>query len=238
MIKFLLFPLFLIGCNSAFAQNNTSSYYNQFDQLVGSYQNDLNTGKLFQDLYRTKSKNEFRFFRTYEPITGKVNYKGQNFYKCALKYDLYEDNVLLDNIDTTNPYLINLDKTLVESFSLQENHFVKLPAKASNFSFYKNGFFESIGDYKEFNLYIKHIKLKKENLNDESIYYTYIKKEIILLEYKLNFYEITSQNSIIKILPEHKQAIKLFYKNHEKLQSQNRIEFMKKLLASLATTTP
>lgn len=236
-MKFLHLSLLILSFQCVFAQNNSSSYYNQFDQLVGSFQNDLNTGELFEDLYRTKSKTDFRFFKTYDPIDGKVNYKGQEFYKCALKYDLYEDNLLLVNFDATNPYLINLEKTLVQSFSLQEKEFVKLPAEASNFSFYKNGFFERISHDKEFSLYVKHIKLKSEELG-ASIYYSYSKREIIVLEYKLDFYEITSRNSIIKILPERKQAIKLFYKNYDKLYSQNKIDFMKKLFTSLTTTTP
>lgn len=237
MIKLIHLSLFLISFQCVFTQSKTSTYYIEFDHLVGSYQNDLNTGKLFEDLYHTKSKNDFRFFKTYSPITGQVRYKGQDFYKCALKYDLYEDNLLLDNVDPTNPYLIKLDKTLVSSFSLEDQNFVKLPLNAASFSFYKNGFFEIIGQYKEFNLFLKHMKSKKENVGDKNLYYSYTKKENILLEYKSGFYEITSKNSVLKILPERKKEIRSFYKNHDRLRSQNKTEFMKKLFSTLATST-
>lgn len=235
-MKCIYFSFLFLNIHFVFAQNNFEGYYNQFDQLVGSYQNDLNTGERFEDVYLTKSEDDFRFFKTKQSLDGKVNYKGQEFYQCSLKYDLYDDNLLFENVDASSPYLVILDNSLVTSFSLEEKDFVRLPAKVSNFSFYKNGFFENIATYKDFQLFMKHYKLKKKKLGDKISYDTYNKKEAILLKYKLEFYEISSERSIIRILPEQKKAIKLFYKNNKNLQSQNKTEFMKKLFASLPTT--
>ena len=72
-------------------------------------------------------------------------------------------------------------------------------------------------------------------MGDKSIYYTYSTTQTLLLEYQSEFYDITSKNTILKILPERKEAIKLFFKHNENLESQNKIEFMKKLFASLST---
>lgn len=231
-MKFIQFSVLILSFQGAIAQSNLSSYYNKFDERVGSFTNDLNTGKLFEDIYRTKSNTDFRYFTSYEAKQGKVNYKNQEFYKCDLKYDLYEDNLLLENFDPTNPYFIILEKTLVESFSILDHHFVRLPAKASNLSFYRNGYFESIGNFDEFSLYIKHIKLKKQQIGS-TVYYSYNNKEFIVLKYADNFYSITSKASIINILPERKKEVNKFYKNYKKLYSLDKIEFMKKLFASL-----
>lgn len=235
-MKLIYICFLFINIHFVFAQNNSEVYYNQFDRLVGSYQNDLNTGERFEDIYLTKSEGDFRFLNTKKTLDGKVNYKGQDYYQCSLKYDLLEDNLLFENVDTPNSYLVILDHSLVTSFSLQEKDFIRLPAKASRFSFYKNGFFESIAIYKEFHLFRKHYKLKKKKLGDKISYDTYNKKEAILVEYNLEFYEISSEKSVIKIFPERKKDIKSFYKNNEFLKSQNHIEFLKKLFSSLSTT--
>lgn len=216
-----------------FAQTNSETYYNKFDQLVGSYQSDLNTGQRFEDVFLTNSENEFRFFITKESVLGKVNYNSQEYFQASLKYDLLEDNLLFKSVESSNQYDVILEPLLVNSFSLLEGNFVKLPEKASRFSFYKNGFFEILDQSIHIKLYVKHEKFKRKKLGDKSSYYTYSKKESILVEYQSEFYEISSKNDLLKIFPERKDAIKAFYKNYKNLESQNKIEFMKRLVASL-----
>ncbi len=234
-MKFISFLFFFFIIESFFSQNSSETYYNQFDKLVGSYKSDLNTGERFEDLFITNSDNEFRFFMSKESAVGTVNYNSQDYYQSSIKYDLLEDNLVFRNLEGNNQYDVILEKQLVSSFSLLGRDFIKLPSKASKFSFYKNGFFEIVRISNEFNIYLKHEKFKKKRLGDKSIYYTYSTTQTLLLEYQSEFYDITSKNTILKILPERKEAIKLFFKNNENLESQNKIEFMKKLFASLST---
>lgn len=235
-MKFTLLSLFLLTIHCVFAQNNSEIYYNQFDTLVNSYGSDLNTGQRFEDVFLTTSDNEFRFFMTKESVVGQLNYNTQVYYQCSLKYDLLDDNLLFKNVNGSNPYDVILDKSMVDSFSFLGRDFVRLPEKVSSFSFYNNGFFEIIAQEKDFNVFVKHEKFKKKKLGDKTIYYIYSQKETILLEYKLEFFQIKSKNDIIKILPDRKDDIKIFYKINENLESQNKIEFMKNLFATLSTT--
>ena len=233
-MKFFIFFLSFLVIPSVFAQNSNEIYYNQFDAIVHSYESDLNTGQRFEDLFLTISDDEFRFFVKTESTVGTVNYNGQQFYKAALRYDLLEDNLLFKDLNGTNQYDIILDHTLVNSFSILGRDFERLPEKAAKLSFYKNGFFEVLSRTKDFSLYVKHTKSKSMKLGDKKSYYIYSKTENIVMEYRSEFYEISNRNDIIRILPERKQDIKSFYKNYGYLESQNKIEFMKKLISALS----
>ncbi|MCK7589959.1 hypothetical protein M0G43_05175 [Subsaxibacter sp. CAU 1640] len=213
-----------------YSQSQTEILYSQFDDLVGSYGNDLNTGKLFEDIFPTNSKDEFRFFETDKFVLGKVNYNSQNYNQSQLKYDLLEDNLLFQNTH----YDIILEHTLVSSFSVHGRNFVKLSEKASNFSFYKNGYFEVVLNNDMGILYVKHEKFKKKRLGDKVSYYTYSIKKTLLLEYESNFYEVDSKNDLLGIFSERKDEIKLFYKNNNLLESRDKIGFMRMLLNTLS----
>ena len=232
-MKFIHFALLILPIHCVYAQNVSENYYNQFDQLVGSYQTDLTTGQRFEDVFLTNSDDEFRFFITKESVVGKVNYDSQEYFQTSLKYDLLDDNLLFKSVESSNQYDVILEPLLVNSFSFLGRHFVKLSTKASKFSFYRNGYFELLDQTDDFMLYLKHEKFKKKKLGDKTSFYTYSKKESFLLQYQSEFYEISSKNDIIKLLPEKKSVIKSFYKNNHQLESQNKIEFMKKLMTTL-----
>ncbi|MGJ8593446.1 MAG: hypothetical protein ACSHXF_12920 [Aquaticitalea sp.] len=232
-MRFASLTFFLLFFYSALSQTDLQNYYNQFDDLTHGYSNDLNTGQRFEDLYPTNSDQEFRYLDTKEFKTGTVKYNTQHFFKSLLKYDLLEDNLLFENRETSSQYAIILDETLVDTFSFNGRDFVRLPEKASTFSFYKHGFFEVVLQSISYTLYVKHEKFLRKKIGDNSIYFRYNTKQTMLLEYKSEFYEINSKNDLIALFPENKDDIKSFYKTYKNLESQNKIEFMKKLLTSL-----
>lgn len=232
-MKFIHLLLFNLVIQFPYAQTDPQVFYNQFDEIVGSYSGDLNTGQRFEDIYPTNSKTEFRFLELENSVIGTVTYNTQVYYNCSIKYDLLEDNLVFENKNTLNNYAIILDESLVSSFTILDRVFVKLPLKASKFSFYKNGFFEVIMKSNPFNLYVKHEKFARKRVGDKSVYYNYPGTETLVLEHNFEFYEIDSKNDIIKILPDRKEEIKSFYKTYKNLESQNKSEFLKTLLTSL-----
>ena len=233
-MTFKLLPFLVLVFQLNFSQSNSESYYNQFDAHTNSYATDLNNGERFEDLYLTDSESEFRFLNSKEVSVGQVNYKTQDFFQSPLKYDLLEDQLIYKNTSAMNSYDVILDESLVASFSIHGKNFVKLPIEVSKFSFYKNGYFETVNKSDSFAVYVKHEKFKKKRLGDKASYYTYSNTETLLLEYDNSFYEIDSKNDLIKILPGKKEAIKSFYKNNNKLESQNKIEFIKQLFTYLS----
>jgi len=232
-LSFLIVVLFV--CRGISAQSNSEVYYNQFDDLVGTYDSDLNTGKRFEDLYMTISQDEFRFFVGSEDNIGYVKYNSQSFFQSSLRYDVLEDNLLFKNVGSPNVYEVILEPMLVDSFSFNNRNFVKLPIKASKFPFYKNGYFESLAHIGSFHLYKKHEKIARKKLGDKIIYYTFSKREIMVFKYKDDFYEGVSKNDIIAILPHEKEKIRSFYKTYKDLESKNKIEFLKRLFTLLNT---
>lgn len=235
-MTFKLLPFLVLAFQLNYSQSNLESYYNQYDAHTNGYSTDLNNGERFEDIYLTDSESEFRFLNSKEVSIGHVNYKTQDFFQSPLKYDLIEDQLIYKNTSATNSYDVILDESLVLSFSIHGKNFVKLPIEASKFSYYKNGYFETVNKSDSFAVYAKHEKFKKKRLGDKASYYTYSNKETLLLEYEDSFYEIDTKNDLIKILPEKKEAIKSFYENNNKLESQNKIEFIKQLFTYLSIT--
>lgn len=225
--------LFLLMMQVSRAQTEQQDYYNAFDDLVGSYSTDLNTGQRFEDLYPTNSEDEFRYFKNNKFDIGIVNYNSQVYYQSNLNYDLLTDNLIFENLKTVEKYPIILDAYLVESFSVNDRKFIKLPQSASKFTFYKNGFFEVLVESNPYNLYIKHEKFVRKKIGNKSVYYSYNYKETFVLEYQFEFYQIDTKSDIISILPDKKNEIKNFYKTYKNLESQNKADFIKKLFTSL-----
>jgi hypothetical protein len=227
IIFYLLFTL------SIFAQDNSEDIYKEFDEIVGTVSNDLSQGLRFVDVYRPYSKNDYRYFKTDEFSPGYLVFKNQPYNNINIKYDILEDQIIYrNNLDKSN-FELKLSSSQISTFTIHGTTFLKLPEEASQFSFYKNGFFEQLYKGQQFNLYVKYQKDKKKQLGDKTVLYKFLTTEDLVFEYNSEYYEIDSKSDIINVIAEKKAIIKAFYKKNKILKRQNLQTFMVSLFRHL-----
>ncbi|WP_178988939.1 hypothetical protein [Winogradskyella schleiferi] len=230
VVFYLLIPV------TIFSQNNSSNNYKEFDKIVGTINNDLSQGIRFvDDFNRTYSKNDFRFFKSNVYTTAFLQYNGQPFFDANIKYDLLEDQIVFRNNTEDKSFEIILSSLHIDAFKIYGSTFLRLPHKASKFSFYNNGFFEQLYKGQNFNLFLKHQKNIKKRLVDKTVLYEFLESEILLLEYDTEYYQLTSKNDIIDVLPQEKSKIKSFYKKNKILKVRDSKAFMISLFSHLDT---
>lgn len=215
--QYLLFSFLFILVHITFGQTEESDeqYYKIYDNYIGAENSELNNGVSFLKQYRIVDQS-YLFFNTKNYVEGKVCYKNQN-YKTKLKYDLLNDIVVIKYIDSINAFTFSLNSRLVSSFTADNHKFIKLSNSKNLQSFYGNGFFEEVYLGNDFSFYMKYKKHLKKSTVYDKLYYSFVEKNIYLLKYKNKYYEISKKNDIIKIAPNYKQVINVFFTKGRKV---------------------
>lgn len=147
---------------------------------------------------------------------GSVVYDGHSFENVLLMYDLVSDLLVTSTQDGLYMYSLITDKT--SAFNIDGHHFVKLvmPEKSS----IKSGFFELLYD-KELKVYLKRTKIFKEVIDRAGVISSYGSNVNYYLKRGETYYEITNQNSLLKLFKEKRKEIKKYMNEREISFSEN-----------------
>jgi hypothetical protein len=216
------------------AQNNSSSenYYNWFDNIIGVNNTSLLNGIEFKEEYRTLENNSQYFFSN-QFLPGDLIYNGQPYYDVDMKYDIYEDQLIIRLVDNSGYFAIKLIKELVESFQIGNHLFLNSSYLQSKKESQSMGFCEVLYQTQNISFFKKHLNNKQERRNDRFAYTQFIYRKKILFSYGDKFYELSSKKDLINTLPDQKKTINSFYKNKTFLMRSNYEEFLKKLCENL-----
>ncbi|MEO8516097.1 MAG: hypothetical protein ABI426_05095 [Flavobacterium sp.] len=232
LLCFTLFILFtLTNITSVYCQNNDDkTLYNWFDNKFCKENLDINNGSIHLNYDKTLN-NENRYFEDQNAfVAGNVNYEEQDYFDVNLKYDILNDELILNPKNVESNYIgINLNKEKIKSFSINKKTFVNLSAPTLPPDFAKGFYQESIVG-KSFTFYIKHYKQKSELIKDYGVFSKYTYKTEFILSFKNKFEEMSSKKSITNQFPEYKKKISDFYVMNEYLEKENKIKFMENLM--------
>lgn len=205
------------------AQDNSCSFvYNWVDKTLGGENLSINNGKIHTN-YDLTLNNENRYLESINFVKGELNYENQNYYNLNLKYDIYNDELILNPSNESEYIKINLIKDNIAFFSLFGKKFVQI--KDIQF----NGFYQEIQTGKNGVFFIKHLKEKKEILNDNKVYSKYFYKNEYLIFHENKYLKINSKKDLIKIYSNNKSQINDFYESKGNLKKENELKFMENL---------
>lgn len=219
----LFFPILL--------QAQTSSQddiYRTYDEIVGLENTGLFNGTEFTDLF-LNTDGTFRYLGGFDYSKGSVNYNGQYYVDVLLKYDLLEDNLITQSNDNLSIFNVKLIPGFVSEFNLHKRHFVNLTDSENN------GFYEFAYNGNSFDLYVKHIRKKKDRVLKSNIQYSFKPSNFYLIEHNAKFSKVETIKDVTRAFPENKSDIKEFFKSFRSLYKNDRDGFMKKLIAHLDT---
>jgi len=183
----------------------------------------LNNGRAWRNLYYKIKGDQFLYSPEFLP--GSVTIEGRTFNNLKLKYDIYNDELIMI---TDNGIIIQLNKEMVASFSMifdDVYNFKKLEVDTLNsLSGYVNVLYEG-----NTSLYVKYRKeiliLAVDNTFDlfNQTSRIYIKKDGVI-------YRIGSKGEFLNLLKDHKQEIHKFLKSNKIHVSKSNPESMAQVI--------
>lgn len=222
----ILFGLLLNIPNIYSQNNNTIPTYNWFDKTIGKESLDFNNGTAHLNFDKTID-NQNRYYITDEFKTGTITYSGQNYFNLDLKYDIFNDELILRPYTETTHIQINLLKEKIDSFKIGDEKFVNLKQLPINL---KRGYYEETVMANNSILYIKYYKEKREIIKDNYFLIGYLQNYDYVLLKDNKFTLINDKKEIIKLYPDQKRKINDFFFANNDLKKENPGLFMKNLM--------
>lgn len=206
---------------------DTTAAYNWFDGVVGKENTGLLNGIEYVEQHVTVNQWQKTLGGIfYNP--GTVVYDGQPYYNVDMKYNVYDD-LLLVRASGSKP--LQLHKSRVQEFSLDGYDFININADTTAAV---HGFYEVMMETDNFSLLKKHKKWGKKFL-DRS--YTYFEFYDAAPGYAVamgeNYHPANSRREVIRAFPDHRREIRRFYRERRKQARNNPDDFMIELAGRL-----
>ena len=194
--------LMLCNCYLLTSQSQVQEVdgYLWFDSMVDAKSTNLYNGVIEVEQYRMTKGND-KFYQTRSFQLGTLYYDGQPYHFVQLKYDLYEDVLLINGGNT-----LRLENDRVDRFFIGDVEFVKLEPKGTQ-NLNTEGFFELLMDTPEYKFYKKHRKTKTDRLGDRLIYHDFSDDHRYLILYQNEYYRVGNKNDIIDIFPSYEAQL-------------------------------
>ncbi|WP_411030553.1 hypothetical protein [Spongiimicrobium sp. 3-5] len=209
--------------------NNDKDHYLWFDEAVGMENTGLVNGVVYDEKYRMINE-KTKFFLSREFLPGSVTYDGQTYYDLELKFDVFDEDVLLKLPNRLGGITLKLIKDKVDAFVIDGHRFVKLNAKDSEEKTLSE-FYEVMNNSSAFTLFKKHRKKDFNRKDQRKIYFEFVDiRGVFVLLYNNTYYSISKKKDVIEIFPEYKKEIDAFYERVRSLRNSDPDKFTLSLM--------
>lgn len=181
-----------------------------YDSEIGS-NSMVNTGNSYFDSF-TGIKGHQYFLNDYWE-EGSVVYEGHFFDSIYLKYDINQDQLLIEHFNSDG-YLspIQLYRSKVSSFELMGYSFIWL--KKDTISNLRTGYYNHVYKSRDLEILIKRKKLIVSTNEIGAIGEKFIESDKYYIKKDNLYYQVKKKNSIIKVFSDRKKEIKNFIKRN------------------------
>ena len=243
--NFILYLFLQLNTSLLFSQTSSelNNYYTWFDSVIGEGNTDIYNGTKSIEKYRTENGNH-KFFLLNEYRIGNLVYNHQPYYDINMKYDLYEDELIVKLPYRSFHLFIKLIKEKIDEFSIKDFR-TDLSSKEHRFitnSLFKNnkdesslGFYEVIDETSSITLLKKHHKSRTQYINSLTSYSKFTDRNYFAILFKNNYYKIDSKKDLIHLFPAFKKNISTFYRKERKLSKINKEAFFTTLVKEITT---
>lgn len=213
-----------------------TDYYNWFDDIITKTNSGVFNGTEYFE--RFKGINErHQFFKTSSFSNGSIVFNGQLYFNIPLKYDVFDEKLLIKDPNTLNAPVIELDKNKISAFTINSHKFIHI---FHNEKSEVSGFFEILLEKEMLSLYKRHLK-EKIRKSDEKVEYLY--KQVAYYEFKDKYMHIVSymgvhyivkkSNDLNAIFIDYKTQLKTFSKKYKTIRKSDPDAYMKAILTDL-----
>jgi len=223
IISAIFLSVFFLNISVLSAQqtnDNKRLGYIAFDKLIGIQNTSLYQGTLYTEKYRTINERK-QFFKSIQFLQGDVWYNGEPYFNQRVKYNVYDDELLLKLEEKGGSHTLNLYKTAIDSFTIDTHRFINLkPTLITNDI--EPGFYEVMFQGGALDFYLKHRKRYLEKKGDRSIHYEFADlKSTYVIFHNGTHYILNSKKTLTRLFPNQKRQINEFYKQAKKIHGNN-----------------
>ncbi|WP_157417859.1 hypothetical protein [Aequorivita capsosiphonis] len=190
-----------------FGQSN-QDVYNWFDNQVGIENTSIFTGIEYIEI--EKGSDGFtKFLYPNSFSTGFVSYDGQTYYDIALRFNVYDDKVIVNIGKNSSEKVFEIFAAKVDSFSIDNRKFIQNKTLVSKTDKPVPGFSELIQDSRNIRLFKKLQKGKSTKIKDRTVLFHYkwgSPKYYLLFNDKMH--EVNRKKDFIEIFPQFKGELK------------------------------
>jgi hypothetical protein len=224
--------LFLFYTCNTFCQTTSDkeNYYIWFDGIVGVENSGLFDGLRYKEHYLTQNNNH-KFFISQQFLKGNITYDNQPYYAIELKYDIYENDIIVNLEGQSGKSILKLNSDRIDNFTVNGITFHRIITKNSEL----NGFYTVLYQNSNITSYKSYRKSVKKYIYKKNVYYQFTDFSDYLLKVDSNFYAIQSKSDLIKIFPFYKNEINFYYNNNHKLQKSDYDLFLKQLIQNISS---
>lgn len=197
-----------------------NNFYINFDKSVNLLNTNISHGISFKEKFR-KIKGNHNYYLSNDFFNGEINYRGENFPNINFKYDLVDDNLIVQIPHKQHKLHIILEKKLVSNFQLNNVTFYNIKSM---------GFAEKIVIEKKVSLFKKHLKKPIKKLNQNFTHFEFSKSEKYILGYQGEYQYVKSKKEFIKLFPFLKKKVTAFFREKNTLKKINPDTFYTQLI--------
>lgn len=216
--------LLIIG--KVFAQEE-KEIHEWYDSQLHYGQIELYNGVKNITEYKIIDKNH-KFYKSPNYVKGDLVYENQLYFDVEMKYDLYDDQLIIKLKKDNNFISLKLIAEKTQSFEVYGRKFTNLTNEGISY-----GFVEVLYRNSDITIFKKYKKNRKE-YSDKKILYSkfHIANEYFILS-KDKGLQVVSKNSLKELFPEKVKNINLFYKKRKSLRKTNFDSFLTQLIKHL-----
>ncbi len=205
----ILFPLIC----PAQAEKDLSPHYNWFDTVIGIENLEMHYGSVYAEKHRAKSKKS-KFFPSPYFTSGHVVIDNLPYYSLNLKYNVYEDELLMQVSNKLGGKVLQLYKDNISSFAIADHRFIKLEDSKTNNQQINSGFYEVFLKKPSFTLLKKYRRLLTEQLGANLVFYEFEELDPeFVVHYKDAYYRLKKMADVKVLFPENTVQLNNFIKN-------------------------
>jgi len=222
MKKHLLIVCFSFFISTLFSQENKQELL-WFDDVVSQQNLPINQGIKYSEKYKTFNRNHhFLFADKFQK--GDLKYNNQMYYNISMKYDTYEDNLILKISSKKENFPIILNRELISFFKINNKTFYNINLA---------GFYEILYKSENISLIKKYFSKKNQLKNNSFIYPNFTHEETLLILKNNKFQSIKKKKYFHKIFPNKKKLINVFFRMNTIMRKKNNEAFILKLIKKL-----
>lgn len=216
-------------------EENGDERYSWFDNVIGQTNSGIFKGVLFVNEFRVVNE-KHQFFGSTDFREGSVTYNNQSYFNISLNYDVYLDNLLVQNSSLANRPVMTFDKEGVDRFTINDHHFkYVIGNKSDNVS---SGFFEILLEKDSLVLYKKHTKKIFRRTDEQIIYYEFKDGYYYLLYSNGTYHPFKKSKELNRIFPESKKELITIRKKHNQSKKTGGDNHIKAILSDLLQLQP
>ena len=232
---FILFCAVVSNCLNA--QSKTEKeLYNHFDTAIGIENTGLYNGVAYNEFHKI-DKNQHKFLFSNKMLLGEITYDGQTYYDIPLKYNVYDDVVLIKLQPDLATHTFQLITEKIARFKINNSEFIRVKKRKNREEV--GGIYEVLLSNENYSLTLLEKHRLKENVKldrGEVSVYTYKKDDSdFVLKRGEELFSIKTRDDFQELFPKHKKEISQFYKNQRSLRKSNPEKFLTNLMSFLIT---